>query len=125
MRAISAGPKSNCPISFGSPALGWQLIQVEATSCSESICGRIATCPNARPIRRPLTELIARPLRASDCSSIYFAHQFVGQPEFLHAHPARAERIRFDDICPGRQIVPMDAGNLVWMRQTKNIGKIL
>ena len=34
MPAIAAGPRSYCPISFGRPAFGWQLIQRGETCCS-------------------------------------------------------------------------------------------
>ncbi len=48
MRAMSAGPRSNWPISFGKPALGWQLIQRGETSCKASMCGRIGCGPSAQ-----------------------------------------------------------------------------
>jgi hypothetical protein len=48
MRAIASGPRSNRPISFGSPALGWQLMRTGATCDSASMCGRITSGPSAQ-----------------------------------------------------------------------------
>ena len=46
--AMAAGPRSYWPISFGRPALGWQLIQRGETCCSVSKCGRISSGPSAQ-----------------------------------------------------------------------------
>ena len=47
------------------------------------------------------------------------------QLELLHADRAGAERVRLDDVGPGRQVAAMDLRDLVRVREAEDVGEVL
>ena len=77
------------------------------------------------PLGRPLIELrdgLSSRLRRRQ---IDLAHQVRRQAKFFHAQRTGPERIRLNNIRAGFQIGSMNVGELVRLRQTKNVHKVL
>ena len=74
-------------------------------------------------MRRFLVELIHRLPGTPNGREIQLANQLPRQIKFLHADEARPKTVRLNNVGPGSQVLPMNLGDLLRVRDAQNVRK--